>query len=206
MTKSSDRPLLEAVLENSEVVADTFVSEEVLKDIPFVGTAVKLCKAANTIRDRVFAAKLQKFIMGLECDPEIAAKWRAKVDESPEKAAKVGETLLLVLDRLIDLHKAELLAIIFVAYVDNVIDLEDLRRIAQAIDVAYFDDLIYLLGIERNPKKSADPRLLSLTSSGLTSLVVEQTIGDLGSIYYEISELGTKFRKTYTYKQQKHKP
>nr|VFK56365.1 MAG: hypothetical protein BECKTUN1418F_GA0071002_108610 [Candidatus Kentron sp. TUN]VFK58736.1 MAG: hypothetical protein BECKTUN1418D_GA0071000_10889 [Candidatus Kentron sp. TUN]VFK62653.1 MAG: hypothetical protein BECKTUN1418E_GA0071001_108410 [Candidatus Kentron sp. TUN] len=60
MTKPSERPILEAILETSEVVADIVTDDQVLSGIPVIGTAFKVLKAVNAIRDRVFAAKLLK--------------------------------------------------------------------------------------------------------------------------------------------------
>lgn len=41
----------------SEVALDNFTDNEILKDIPLIGTAVKLLNIGNTINDRIFVNK-----------------------------------------------------------------------------------------------------------------------------------------------------
>jgi hypothetical protein len=113
MTQKQERFLLEAVLENGEVVMDALRDDEFLKDIPVVGNAFRLCKAIDTFRDKTFAAKLQNFLFGLGNTSKVAAKWKQRLKQSPDEAQRIGETLWLILDRLTDLDKADLLAKIF---------------------------------------------------------------------------------------------
>src|ERR1700687_3999869 len=129
MSEQNDRPLLEASLESAEVIVDAVVNDEVLKEIPVVSIAISICKGIESIRNRVFAAKLQRFVFGLGQNHEVlAAKYRRKIEESAEDAKHVVETLFMILERLSDLDKADLLAALFRAYIDNVITSEDLRR------------------------------------------------------------------------------
>ena len=60
---SEERPLVEASLELAEVGFDQFLKSEVAKDIPIVGTAIKLCSAASSIRNRLLS-KLAISVIG----------------------------------------------------------------------------------------------------------------------------------------------
>src|ERR1035437_10047632 len=206
MLNKTDRPLLEAVLENAEALVDSLINDEFLKDIPVVGTAIKLCSAVDSLRDRAFAAKLHKFVLGLGNNHSaVAVKWRQLVDKSPEDAKRVGETLFMVLERLSDLEKAELLASVFRAHVDDIIASQDLRRLAQAIDMAFMDDLKRLLELDRHPEKSAEPWLRYLAPTGLTIMVGGKTAKDVGDVYYEVSRLGGQLRNAYFHGRRKVK-
>jgi len=65
-SNSKNRPILEAVLESSEVVADILMKGDFIAEIPIIGTAFKICKAADSVRDRAFKAKLSAFISGFD--------------------------------------------------------------------------------------------------------------------------------------------
>lgn len=200
MQQSKSRPLLEAFLETSEVMADVLVQDKVLAEIPVVGTALKVCKAYDDLRNRAFVAKLTRFVEAFSTtDKVIQEKWRKRVAESPVEAQKVGETLFLVLERLTDLDKPTLLSKLFIAFVDEVISGEELRRLAQAIDVCFADDLARLIEATAVPTKSEEPWLRHLATSGLTQIVAGQTLDELGRLYIEVSPLGDKLRQAYVH-------
>jgi hypothetical protein len=204
MSEQNDRPLLEASLESAEVIVDAVVNDEVLKEIPVVSIAISICKGIESIRNRVFAAKLQSFVFGLGQNHEVlAAKYRRKIEESPEDARHVGETLFMILERLSDLDKADLLAALFRAYIDNVITSEDLRRMAQAVDMSFMDDLRALFAVERHPKKSEEAWLRYLAPSGLTAPLGGNTFGDIGAVYYEVTPLGARLQNAYYHGRKK---
>ena len=83
--------LLEAALENVEALIDTSVDNEILKNIPFVGTVFKIIKGTSDIRDRLFAAKILRFIQTLsQVNDRTKEKMRQRVSSEPEEAQKVG--------------------------------------------------------------------------------------------------------------------
>ena len=195
MTGKDDRPLVEAVFENSEVAIDQLVDSEVLKEIPVVGTAVKVCKALDTIRDRAFAAKMQRFLFGVGTnDPRVRDKWRKKVHQSSDDAKRIGETLFFILERLTDLKKCEIVAFLFTAFVDDVIDTATLCRLVQAVDMAYLDDLEDLIEVHRPPEKCKEAWARQLAPSGLTEIVVGMRFSDAGELSFQISKSGHAFR------------
>jgi len=195
---NKDRPELEAALTSGEVVADALMRGDVLADVPIIGTAFKLLKAADNIRDRAFATKLSRFLLALADISEDARKrLKEKVRNSAEEAKKVGETLLLILDRITDLDKPTLLSHLFLAYVDGVVTGDDLRRLTQAVDAAFADDLQKLLELHRLPEKSQEPWMQYLAASGLTRIVGGETYEEIGKVFYEVAPLGNRLRTAY---------
>ncbi|MCA9036304.1 MAG: hypothetical protein KDA91_14310 [Planctomycetaceae bacterium] len=193
----SDSPMLELTLETAETVADNLLDSDVLKEIPVVGTALKLCKAADNVRNRLFIAKLQRFLLATNVDPDTKAKWRAKASASPEEAAKIGESICLMLDRLADLTKAELIGTLFVAYTSDVIDHDKLQRLTQAIDVAFIADIKMLLSKHKLPEDSTEPWMMHLVPSGLTQITGGKTLDSVGAIYCNATKLGHSLRNAY---------
>lgn len=175
MTKPKDRNFLEATLQNIEVAVDAATSNEAIASIPVIGTAFKVCKGIDDLRARAFAAKLERFVSAPSLvEPKAKAAILRKMQSSSVEAQKVGETLFLVLDRFIDLNKPEILAKVFVAYVDGLISAIDLQRLAQAIDIAFSGDLTSLLDAEEMvvnggmPDATYLPWMRTLIPSGLT--------------------------------------
>lgn len=198
MTTSKERPVVEATLESGEIIADTLMRGDVLAEVPLIGTAIKICKAADAIRDRAFALKLVKFIQNLEdITEEQKQKLKKKMNGGDEEAQKVGATLLFVLERVTDLDKPILLSQLFLAYIDGIVSSEELRRLSQSVDSAFSDDLQRLLSSQRLPEKSDEPWMQYLAASGLTRPVAGQTYDDIGKLYYEVTLLGQKLRNAY---------
>ena len=207
MNNLKDRPVVEATLESGEVVADILMRGDALAEIPLIGTAIRICKAADTIRDRAFAIKLSRFVLNLESiTEEQKRKLKDKMRAGMDDAQRVGETLLFVLERVTDLDKPLLLSQIFLAYIDGVVSSESLRRLCQAVDMAFPDDLKQLLAVEPPARKSDEPWMRYLVSSGLTRLVGTQTVEDIGGRNYcEITPLGQMLRLAYFHSKGQHK-
>ena len=104
-----ERPLLELALETSEVFVDQLIDNPLAKEIPVVGSALKICKAFDNVRNRIFAAKLATFINTISsADEDIRSKWRDRTSSSPEECARIGSFLLVVIEQTNDLRKAEI--------------------------------------------------------------------------------------------------
>jgi hypothetical protein len=190
--------LVEAALENVEAVVDAATNDEVLKNIPVIGTAVKLCKAGDDIRNRIFAAKITRFLQTLnKTPPEAREKIAQKVASSPDEAKKVGETLLLVLERITALEKAEIVAYLFIAYIFEQLTEDEFRRLSDAVDQAFIDDLVKFLAIRRVPRVGREPFLTYLSHTGLTIAVGGKTYKDIGNILYYVTDLGTRLIDAY---------
>lgn len=198
MSKSKDRNFLEAGLENIECFSDLYFDNDAISAIPIIGTAIKVCKGLDDIRSRSFATKIAAFVTEPSLQKlDIKEKLKQKV-KLPEEAQKIGETLFFVLEKITDLEKPALLAKIFVGYLDGIISSDELRRLAQAVDLAFIDDLNELLKYS-----SADHYRLqmrgtwpeSLLVSGLTKTYVESMSGSAQQDY-QLTSLGILFKKT----------
>lgn len=192
------KELLEVALDSAEVLIDQYIKNDVVKEIPVLGTALKVVKAAADIRDRMFAAKIGKFLSALDSVPDKQKdNLRAKLKSEPEEVNRVGEVILFTLDRLSDLNKPEIISKIFLAYVDGYLKGSDFRRIVETIDIAFIDDLNKFFSIHNPPKKSQEPYLRYLSRTGLTEVVAGKNISEAGELYYELSKLGTKALNAY---------
>jgi len=198
MSTPRERPVLEATLEAGEAVFDAIVQGNALADVPVIGTAFKIAKAADSIRDRALAAKLARFVTKAELMPQSSReRLKAKITESPQEAIHVGETLFLVIDRITDLEKPSMLSLLFIAFIDDVLTSEELRRLCQAVDAGFADDLVSLLNAHNVPEKSDVPWMKHLAPTGLTESHAQVGWDADGRFLYDVSNLGNKFRTAY---------
>jgi len=195
---SKDRPLVQASLEGTESIVSILMHGEFLSGFPVLSQAINFCKALDSLRDRSLALKLARFIENLSgITEEQKNKLKEKVNAGTEEATKIGETLFFVIERVTDLDKPALLAKIFLAYVDEVISGEELRRLCQAVDTAFANDLQQLLAVESIPDNSNEMWMQNLLPSGLTRLVGAEMFDDLGKLYCEETLLAKKLRNAY---------
>lgn len=190
--------LLEAALDNAEVFIDRLIDNEIVKDVPMLGTALKVCRAGMDLRDRMFAAKIGKFVTNLDAvNEETKVKIKQKMVENHEATRKIGEMILLTLEKLTDLDKPEIIAKVFLAYIDGHLTNKEFRRLIEVIDLSFIDDLNVFLQLRNPPMKSKEAFLRYLARSGVTEVVAGQTWNDSGELYYEVTRLGNKLINAY---------
>lgn len=188
-----DRPVLELTMSVGEFAVDTVTKGDVLEAVPFVNLAFKALKAKDSISDAMFKNKLVLFVNGIG---ELSEEERRKVAEHflRDEGKKAGETLLLVLDRLTDLDKPELLGFLFKEFANGRLTAEQLRRLTVAVDVGFADDLRDLLDeqLQGTSERSQDCRR-RLVPTGLTFLHVAGGLDVAGEMTYHFTELGRLF-------------
>jgi len=188
--------LVEAASELSEAGFDQFLTSDLAKDIPIVGTAIKICTAIDNIRNRLYAAKLRAFISEHENIPaDKKESFRRKIAADSKQFDKLGENILLLLERTSDVEKPAYLASVFLAYLDGIIDRSTLRRLWEAIADAFVDDLTDLLIYV--PQTQPAEFLRHLSKTGLTKIESGKTWDDLGDLYFIVSELGADFIRAH---------
>jgi hypothetical protein len=185
--------ILDIGLDLVEIRLDQILDDDLLKDLPIVGSIVKIFKGTLDVRERIFIAKIAKFLFRLNDVPlKNRDRFRSKVSSDPKLKRRVGDALILILERLDDLDKPDIVAKCFSAYLSNRITFSEFRRLAVAIDMAFIDDLKNLL--RRGDKNPEDLSFLSRT--GLVDFKaagIEGTWNNLGTIKYSLSSLGQLF-------------
>src|SRR5690349_9966176 len=107
-----------------EPAFDHLLTSDVVKDLPVLGSAVRIARSVGAIRDRIFAAKVQRFLLALGDSDDTQINdmlWTLKRD--PELRDRVGATVLTVLDRIDELDKARMIGKAFRAYLRKLVDL-----------------------------------------------------------------------------------
>lgn len=182
------------------------LGESVLKDIPFIKGVVACVTVPLAIRDRLFLRKVQGFLSAVPkfTDAE-KAKFLAEHLADKKKADKLGETLVLVLDRLDDMEKPQMIAQVFAALVRGKITFDVFRRLASAIDLGAIDDLRAFAN-EKPPESPQLPRGLApgtqtlrtnLARTGLVSLPSYHQTTPIMSVSFTPNDLGKVFKEIF---------
>jgi hypothetical protein len=187
-----DRPGLEAAAAGAEAALEAILKDDSLAAIPVVSTAIQFLKGVDSIRDRMFAAKVVAFVKSIEDmtpdERDAAARKLAGSDDG----RRVGETLLFVLEQLTDLDKPELLAFLFKEFAAGRMTGTEFRRLAVAVNAAFPDDLFDFLdeALPAPMPTTLPPHRERLVAAGLTRIVAGDTIDALGQTSYQRTEVG----------------
>lgn len=194
----SVRNTIEILAEGAEVVIDQGLKDGLLKDIPIVGMVAKSIDVVSSIRDKLFASKIVRFLEAIEeISEEEKSKLREKMTESSEEAAKVGEVVILTIEQATDSYKTDIVANVFLAYAGGIITADELRRMCDIVEKTFVDDLLELTTIHNLGKKSDHPALARLRNTSLVEITGGDKLGDIGKQYANASKFGKKFVNAY---------
>jgi hypothetical protein len=186
----ADKGMTELLADQAEAALDLALDEGVIKEIPVVGSLVKLYKVGVGVREHLFLKKLLRFLRQLESvSDEERQEFRERVSKDPEYRNKVGEKILLLLERADEMEKPALIGKAFAAYLQNQINYEQFSKMASGIDRALMYDLLQLGQMEKPYLRTEEQWGANLMSAGLMSIHVGQLIGG-NHIDYFLNETG----------------
>ncbi|MDB9822851.1 hypothetical protein OAC89_04045 [Deltaproteobacteria bacterium] len=181
----------------AEVAFDALLDDGILKDLPIIGSIVTLFKGVMDIRDRIFLAKIARFLFNLSSTPfEERESFKREIHQNAKVKQKVGASLVLILERLDDIEKTDFLAKCFRAYLCNNISFDQFRRLSAAIDTAFIDDLKTICSERTNVEEEENICLSNLTKTGFVEFRasnMQDTWNEMGTIKYSLSPLGKQF-------------
>ncbi|MDZ4298990.1 MAG: hypothetical protein U0998_06095 [Moraxellaceae bacterium] len=178
--------------EAAEIAFDSALDGGLLEEVPVFGWLMKSYNVVGAIRERIFLKKVASFLAGTSNVSESErAKFQEDIQADPNFSRKVGEGLVLLLDRQEDFDKAIILGKVFSRYMRGHIQYEQFVKMAKSIELAYIGDLRCLAESYKkiksyNPELGKpfsdlldDHTIQSLYSSGLV-----RSEGYTESIYY----------------------
>lgn len=187
----------DAIFDLAEVAWDQNLADGVLKEIPIVGTLVKLVRAGHSISEELFIRKLERFLDNLKTVPiEDRARLLEQYPDSSDEQRVLGENLLLALERLDDIKKPAILASFFAAYIRSEIDYLTFTRLARALEkfnMGLLANLQWFYVREGTAIQTSEEIIHELSLAGLVTVALADsgTIG--GSAGYRYSALGRSF-------------
>ncbi|SRR6266568_1789529 len=192
---ASNPEVRDLVTELSEIVLDSFLEEGVLKEIPVLKSIVACRKTWGAIHDQLFLRKVASFISACPRFTETEREQFGKEHLSDRrKAKKLGDAIVLILDKLDDFEKPEMLAKLFAGLMRRQISYDAFRRLATGIDIASVEDLKALGGKPIVPEFLAEAYPTGLVRCGFAHWVLRSnSLGSKLGQAAEISELGKLF-------------
>lgn len=135
--------------DSSEVLLDTLINNDVLKEIPVIGTSLNIIRAFKGIRDTAYLNKVKTFI---EQIGEITEEQKTKLIEESKKdqsrRTKFGDAVFTSIEQSDSLIKVEYIAISFEAFLNGDFDESTLRQICHSIRNTFTDELIEMVETE----------------------------------------------------------
>lgn len=126
----------------AEAILDAQLPDGLLKDIPVIKWLAITGELRSHYSNRIFAAKLLRFLNALHDIPESERRMFAdRLETEDGFKEKVGKQLFILLERLDDLEKPKLVAKAFRAYVTGRIDYKTFRELCMVVDRCFLDDL-----------------------------------------------------------------
>jgi len=179
-----------------EVAIDNVLDNSIIKDIPIVRTIAGVLKVTASIRDRALVKKLVRFLFSLSSiSSDTRQQFKAKMNVDEEFKYKVGEKLLLIIERLDDMSKPKLVAHAFQAYMEEEIDFDMFQRLAGAIDKSFYSDLM-ALKLNDSPDSLSPQAKLELSNSGIIEFKFSPNLySSSRHNRYQITELGSQMLK-----------
>jgi hypothetical protein len=150
MMNNLDKPMLETLradlsdvgIEMMESGIDQFLDEGLLQNIPIVKTILSVYKAGVGFREQFFIKKILVFLNSLS---DTSVEDRIKFLEKHHcEDSNLGESLIIILDRLDSMHKPKLIANLFKSYLAEEIDSVTYHRLCQIVDRCFIEDLKFL--------------------------------------------------------------
>lgn len=121
----------------AEVTLEEILDNNILKEIPFISTAISIYKTTKDIIGYHNIKKLAIFIdsinQGIK-NPESLKKYRAKFQDNEKFRNQELECLLVLINRYITYDKPSILAKLYLAYLDETIIWEEFLMYAEVID------------------------------------------------------------------------
>ena len=184
------------------------MDDGLLKDIPFVSTAISLYNIGKNLNERHYVKKLAVFLNEINnniVDEDKREEYIKNIKSDEEFRNKELEYILVLIDRYVSYEKPQMLAKLCLAYLDGIIIWEEMTMYAEVIDRFLLTDSNMLLSadgtvtIYRNIGGESVLRLVALglmTETTEKSPFVQHGSGGYG-INFEGITRSTSTDKTY---------
>ena len=121
---------------------DNIISNELIQEIPIINRTINIYKGVLSIRDQLFIIKLLKFLYSLNSvSNEKREEFVDKISKDTEFKQKLGEHVILILDKLNDVDKAKIIGKLFSLYIEEKISFHNFKRLSAGIDIIALEDI-----------------------------------------------------------------
>jgi len=193
--------LKEIVNDIAEISLDTFFDDGMIKDVPIIGSLAKLYSAGKNIQEKIFEKKIIAFLLETEkAKKESKNKFYDDLNNDESLRKKVGEQILVILEKIDDLEKPTILGKLFKNFMEEEINFEMFHRLATIIANCFLPDL-KKLSIYKDKSQFNTFTSISLENSGLVYMyhvrpeIFDADGNQTGGSLYRITKLGQELLK-----------
>ena len=188
-----------------EVGIDSFINDGILKDIPIVKSIVSVLNIGKNVHDRNLLRQtlvfIKEFNSGNISKDKLVA-YKTTIENNPKKCEEELGRVLILLNNYIDTEKTIMLARLYRAYINKIINWNEFCEFSEIINRLFIQDIQILKGIKDKNidimnNREDEFRIERLYSLGLIGLSFNPvTYGDLKNGHINsgrnISPLGRK--------------
>lgn len=123
--------------EYAELGLDALVEDGLFKDVPVISTITAVYRIGKSFRERHHLAKLISFLNAINkgiVDEEKRNSYREKFTSNEKFRNQELEYIMVLIDRYISLDKPQMLAKLYLAYLDEKIIWEEFTMYAEVVD------------------------------------------------------------------------
>ncbi len=123
LSESLINPSIDLAEDYAEMGIDSFINDEMLKEVPVVKTLVAVVKTGIAFKHRLFVKNFLVFLKELHSSGFNTSKiedFKNKFKSDSSYRKKVTEELLVIIESLNSVNKSKILGHLFLAYVDGV--------------------------------------------------------------------------------------
>ncbi len=195
----------------AEAGLDSILNDGLLKDIPFVSTAVSIYHIGHHVSELHHLKKLAVFIDEINkdiIDDDKRKEYILKLSSHSKKMNSELEYVLVIINRYLDYYKPRILAKLYIAYLDKKISWIEFTEYSEVIDRLLYSDFYSLCefmfhgGINSEEEKNDIASVLRLQSVGLveniggipvTIVGGNETADPSAAFDYKITDFGKCF-------------
>ena len=162
------------LIDVTEIGLDQLLEEGVFREIPLLGSAVGAVKIYIHTKDWLLQRNIYRFRYHLQnISEDKKQNFIKKLRKDDNYRQRVGENLLLLINRVDDIRKPELIANVFKALIEGRIDDVAYQKLSSAVDRIRIHNLPGLIDFynEEGPETLQDDVLQSLVICGLANIV-----------------------------------
>ena len=137
---SSDK-LGELATTVADVGFDAVIRSGALDGVPVFGLLGGFWKAGRSIQAELFVRKICRFLQGVGNASQHDREQFVRKIENQGKSAEFGEAILLILERVDEIHKPKIIGRVMAAHISGAFDYDTAMRLAASVNRAFLYDL-----------------------------------------------------------------
>lgn len=127
-----------------ELGIDSFINDRILKDIPIVNSIVAVLKIGKNIHDRNLLRQTLTFIKEFNSgniSKDKLVEYKSTIENNPKKCEEELGRVLILLNNYIDTEKSIMLARLYRAYINKIINWNEFCEYSEIINRIFIQDL-----------------------------------------------------------------